>query len=236
MTEPTHQGANPMTQPNMPAQPPPGVPGFYPDSQGVMRLWDGQRWTEVTRPMPQPATPPAGQPGYYPDAQGVMRWWTGRDWAPHTQPPATSQPEPKSRIKRKLGWIPLIGILVLTSCGALVTRNERRLGHDHHSNTGSGSGQRRFRAHQNAQAEENRRRRYRQRRRLSGRQRNQNRHLENIPGADEGVGLCYADTKTKKGDILEQEVGSDGESVIIRIKPNAYTFSSSGCGTWKKVD
>lgn len=109
-----------MTQPNMPPPSDP-TPGFYPDSQGVMRLWDGQRWTEVTRPMPQPATPPAGQPGYYPDPQGVMRWWTGRDWAPHTQPPATGQPQPKSGIKRKLGWIPLIGILVLASCGAIIT-------------------------------------------------------------------------------------------------------------------
>jgi hypothetical protein len=34
---------------------------------------------------------------------------------------------------------------------------------------------------------------------------------------------------------LEQEIGSAGESVIIRIKSNAYTLTSSGCGTWKKV-
>jgi hypothetical protein len=79
MTEQTHERANPMTQPNMP--PPDLTPGFYPDSQGAMRLWDGQRWTDITRPMPQAATPPLGQPGYYPDPQGVMRWWTGRDWA-----------------------------------------------------------------------------------------------------------------------------------------------------------
>jgi hypothetical protein len=38
-----------VTQPNMPPPSDP-TPGFYPDdSQGVMRLWDGQRWTEVTR-------------------------------------------------------------------------------------------------------------------------------------------------------------------------------------------
>jgi hypothetical protein len=97
-----HERANAVTQPNMP--PPTDLtPGFYPDSQGVMRLWDGQRWTEVTRPMPQPATPPAGQPGYYPVAQGVMRWWTGRDWAPHTQPAATSQSEPRRRDKAETG-------------------------------------------------------------------------------------------------------------------------------------
>jgi hypothetical protein len=57
-----------VTQPNMPSPSDP-TPGFYPDSQGVLRLWDGQRWTEVTRPMPQSATPPPGQPGYYPDAR-----------------------------------------------------------------------------------------------------------------------------------------------------------------------
>jgi hypothetical protein len=58
-----HERASTMTQsqppqPGTPAQPPPGQPGFYPDSQGAMRLWDGQRWTEVTRPMPpQPQQP-----------------------------------------------------------------------------------------------------------------------------------------------------------------------------------
>jgi hypothetical protein len=109
-----------MTQPNMPPPSDP-TPGFYPDNQGVIRLWDGQRWTEVTRPTPQPATPSPSQPGYYPDPQGVMRWWTGRDWAPHTQPAATGQPPPKSGIKRKLRWVPFIGILVLASCGAIIT-------------------------------------------------------------------------------------------------------------------
>jgi hypothetical protein len=87
MTGPTNERANPLTQSKMP--PPDLTPGFYPDSQGVMRLWDGQRWTEVTRPMPQLATPPAGQPGYYPDAQGVMRWWTvvTGPRTPNRQPP-----------------------------------------------------------------------------------------------------------------------------------------------------
>jgi Protein of unknown function (DUF2510) len=103
-----------VTQPNMPPPSDP-TPGFYPDSQGVMRLWDGQRWTEVTRPMPQPPTGPAGQPGYYTDSQGVMRWWTGRDWAPHTQPP---QPKKKRGF---LVWLPLTIVLLLASCGALIT-------------------------------------------------------------------------------------------------------------------
>ena len=109
--------------------PPPSdpTPGYYPDSQGVMRLWDGQRWTEVTRPMPQPATAPAGQPGYYPDSQGVMRWWTGRDWAPNTQPPATAQPgspnePPKNWFQRNIGWklAVLLGIAVLGSCSVII--------------------------------------------------------------------------------------------------------------------
>jgi hypothetical protein len=47
-------------------------------------------------------------------------------------------------------------------------------------------------------------------------------------------GLCYADTKTENGGILEQEVANEG-SVIIRITKRAYTFESRGCGTWKKV-
>jgi hypothetical protein len=100
------------------------TPCFYPDSQGVMRLWDGQRWTEATRPMPHPATPPTGQPGYYTDSQGVMRWWTGRDWAPHTQPPGTGQPEPEKGnwIQRNVGWKlgVLLAILGLASCGAII--------------------------------------------------------------------------------------------------------------------
>jgi hypothetical protein len=114
-----------VTQPTMPPPFDP-TPGFYPDSQGVMRLWDGQRWTEVTRPMPQPATPPAGQPGFYPDSQGVMRWWTGRDWAPHTQPPGTGQPEPEKGnwIQRNLGWklgVLIAGLIWLGSCSAIVS-------------------------------------------------------------------------------------------------------------------
>jgi hypothetical protein len=112
-----------VTQPSMPPPSDP-TPGFDPDSQGGMRLWDGQGWTEVTRPMPQPATPAAGQPGYYPDSQGVMRWWTGRDWAPHPQPPGTGQPEPKKGnwIQRNIGWKlgVLIAILGLASCGAIL--------------------------------------------------------------------------------------------------------------------
>jgi Protein of unknown function (DUF2510) len=114
-----------MTQPNMP--PPDLTPGFYPDSQGAMRLWDGQRWTDITRPMPQAARPPPGQPGYYPDPQGVMRWWTGRDWAVNTQPPAATSPQPpneppKNWFQRNIGWklAILLGVLVLGSCGAIL--------------------------------------------------------------------------------------------------------------------
>jgi hypothetical protein len=47
-------------------------------------------------------------------------------------------------------------------------------------------------------------------------------------------GLCYADTQTRGGAILEQEVANQG-SVIIRIGGSAYTFTSNGCGTWSKV-
>ena len=50
-----------------------------------------------------------------------------------------------------------------------------------------------------------------------------------------GGSLCYADTQDKAGNILEQEVGAQGASVIIRILSGAYTFKSSGCGTWTKV-
>jgi Protein of unknown function (DUF2510) len=121
-----------VTQPNLPPPSEP-TPGFYPDSHGVMRLWDGQRWTDVTRPMPQPATAPAGQPGYYPDSQGVMRWWTGRDWAPHTQPPAIAQlgpPNelPKNWFQRNIGWklAVLRGIAVLGSCGVIIGGTDDR--------------------------------------------------------------------------------------------------------------
>jgi hypothetical protein len=50
-----------------------------------------------------------------------------------------------------------------------------------------------------------------------------------------GGSLCYADTTDQAGNILEQEVGASGANVIIRIKAGAYTFKSSGCGTWTKV-
>ena len=54
-----------------------------------------------------------------------MRWGTGRDWALHTQPPATGQPQPRSGIKRKLGWISLVGILVLASCGTIISAMDK---------------------------------------------------------------------------------------------------------------
>jgi hypothetical protein len=47
--------------------------------------------------------------------------------------------------------------------------------------------------------------------------------------------LCYADTKTRKGKILEQEVAEPGDKVIIEIRSNAYRFSSKDCGKWRRV-
>ena len=49
-----------------------------------------------------------------------------------------------------------------------------------------------------------------------------------------GVGdLCYADTESETGEILDQEVQYG--TVTFVIHPDAYTFESSGCGTWTKV-
>lgn len=47
-------------------------------------------------------------------------------------------------------------------------------------------------------------------------------------------GLCYADTQTKGGDILEQVVKDKGVA-IIRIQGKAYTFTTKDCGEWHKV-
>ena len=81
-----------MTQP----PPTPPTPGFYPDGQGAMRLWDGQRWTTVTRPMPQP--PPQAPP--QPEPKAPQNWF-------------------QRNIGVKLGV--LLGILVLVgSCGAIL--------------------------------------------------------------------------------------------------------------------
>lgn len=46
--------------------------------------------------------------------------------------------------------------------------------------------------------------------------------------------LCYADTETESGDILDQQV-SQGAPVVIRITSQAYTFESNGCGTWHRI-
>lgn len=60
----------------LPPQPMPPA-GWHPDGTGVLRYWDGFRWTERTAPMPQPVpqpivqyapvVQPAQQP-YIPDA------------------------------------------------------------------------------------------------------------------------------------------------------------------------
>lgn len=50
----------------------------------------------------------------------------------------------------------------------------------------------------------------------------------------EAGGFCYADTQTKSGKIIDQQVSS-GEPVVIRIGRSAYTFKSSDCGKWRRV-
>ncbi|HEY9290819.1 MAG TPA: hypothetical protein VIP98_06035 [Microlunatus sp.] len=50
-----------------------------------------------------------------------------------------------------------------------------------------------------------------------------------------GSSLCYADTQSEDGDIMEQEVAQSGETVVMRVKSNAYTFTSRDCGNWTKV-
>lgn len=50
----------------------------------------------------------------------------------------------------------------------------------------------------------------------------------------DGIGMCYADTETKSCGINAQEVTNKGRT-LIRVKTSDYTFSSSGCGDWKKV-
>jgi hypothetical protein len=80
-----------MTQP-----PTPPTPGFYPDGQGALRLWDGQRWTEVTRPMPQ---------------------------QPQQAPPQLEPKAPKNWFQRNIGWklATLIAIAIgAASCGAII--------------------------------------------------------------------------------------------------------------------
>ena len=58
-----HRRGNCATVPTQPPPPQPGVPpGFYLDSQGVSRRWDGQHWTGQVQPPPQPGPPPQPVP------------------------------------------------------------------------------------------------------------------------------------------------------------------------------
>lgn len=67
-----------------PRQPP---AGFYPDSTGALRWWDGNAWTEHTQtsPPPEQALPPAG---WHPDprGEGMLRYWDGSQWTEHVSP------------------------------------------------------------------------------------------------------------------------------------------------------
>jgi hypothetical protein len=72
------------------SQIPPSRPpaGFYPDSSGTMRWWDGNEWTEHVQasvPPPAAATPPAG---WHPDPRGGggLRYWDGSVWTEHVAP------------------------------------------------------------------------------------------------------------------------------------------------------
>jgi hypothetical protein len=81
-----------VTQPNMPPPSDP-TPGFYPDGQGALRLWDGHRWTTLTRPMPQPQ--------------------------PQADPPPPQPPKKEGWFKRYWKFAIVLSILVIAGCGSL---------------------------------------------------------------------------------------------------------------------
>ena len=183
--------------------------------------------------------PPNARPGYYPDAQGVMRWWDGRQWTNQVSPPP-NQPErqPDWRAGQKkdrkilaivLGSI--LGLVLFASCIASLGSTDSSDSTD--DATVEAEPTPIHSAAKTSKPDKPAGDTVKDGEYLVGREIKTGTWKAANPPEDE---LCYADTENKKGDILEQEISSDGQSVIIRIKPNAYTFTSKDCGTWHRVD
>ena len=63
--------------------------GWYDDTRGSLRWWNGLAWSEHVRTGQGNAavrTPSAASPGWYADGTGWLRWWDGWQWTGHVAP------------------------------------------------------------------------------------------------------------------------------------------------------
>lgn len=87
-----------------------GMAGWYRQSDGSQRYWDGVRWSDNAVTPHQTRSQPQAVAGWYPQSDGSRRYWDGTRWLDAVRPPVSHKREANNLF---------FGMLVLVLVGVL---------------------------------------------------------------------------------------------------------------------